>query len=551
MLNSAVAVWLIGATVTPQAAMWLSGGVNREAWFSFKVEAGQLLEGALRDDQGKSQGTLLVEVIKPLTTDAQGHWFSGSYVVASDSHMRWWMDSGEGKALRKKCAYHLCEENAMDCTATKKGASIHLEKFRLITQDEIEKTIPSWAFTRTCVGALNKFLKGKNLGRRPPEEKTGQLPWKEPGDEEEEEEEEPDTSSGERNLRDEIRKARDGLAQLEKRLESRKEKGKGRKESHTGKPKAVEKAGKEKAKSSKKKAKKKAKEAEEAAEAEVVSRKGKRKSEAASSSKPKKKREESSSDEEYESSEEDDEGEGLFGEAVTPIEGEKKKKKRKRDRGPFGGGEVVRYKGPEDTDSEADFQDALVGQKASNQLRLVQYAKKLPGRLASRLLLKMEQESARGLMRAEDDEAKALTPPAAVHYLLTVMLPTLQQRVNLRGQRELKTLCTALDYLGRHQPARAADLLAQRVKALEKASHDGHWTSAQFLELLPPEGAGLLERDEEVFMNREALLELKLRGMSKEKPKGDQKGNPPAKGGKKGKEAGKGKGSAKEKEKET
>ena len=74
--------------------------------------------------------------------------------------------------------------------------------------------------------------------------------------------------------------------------------------------------------------------------------------------------------------------------------------------------------------------------------------------------------------------------------------------------------------------------------ALEKASHDGHWTSARFLELLPPEGAGLLERDEEVFMSKEALLELKLKGWSKEKtPKGDPKGNPPAKGGKKGKEA--------------
>ena len=130
--------------------MWLSGGVNREAWFKFRLEAGQLLEGALRDDQGRAQGTLLVEVIKPLTTDQHGHWLHGAYVVASDPHMRWWMESGEGAKLRKKCSYHLCEENAVDCAETRRGASIHLEKFRLIIQDEVEKTIPAWAFDGLC-----------------------------------------------------------------------------------------------------------------------------------------------------------------------------------------------------------------------------------------------------------------------------------------------------------------------------------------------------------------------------------------------------------------
>ena len=111
----------------------------------------------------------------------------------------------------------------------------------------------------------------------------------------------------------------------------------------------------------------------------------------------------------------------------------------------------------------------------------------------------------------------------------------------------MKTLCTAIDMLAQKQPAHAADLLGQRVKALEKATQDGHWGSAQFLELLSPEQAGLLERDEQVFTTKEYLLDLKLKGLDKwqrpprENPKGDRE-----KGGKKGKKKGKGKGGNKD-----
>ena len=81
-----------------------------------------------------------------------------------------------------------------------------------------------------------------------------------------------------------------------------------------------------------------------------------------------------------------------------------------------------------------------------------------------------------------------------------------------------------------------AYLLGQRLKAIEKSCHDGHWQAVQFLELLGPDAGGLLERDEEVFMNREH------RGGK------DGKGSQ-EKGGRKGKERGKGKGGEREKEK--
>ena len=55
------------------------------------------------------------------------------------------------------------------------------------------------------------------------------------------------------------------------------------------------------------------------------------------------------------------------------------------DRGPFGGGELVKYRGRSDSESES-FQDVPADRKASNQLKLAGYAKKKPGRLASRML---------------------------------------------------------------------------------------------------------------------------------------------------------------------
>ena len=49
------------------------------------------------------------------------------------------------------------------------------------------------------------------------------------------------------------------------------------------------------------------------------------------------------------------------------------------------------------------------------------------------------------------------------------------------------------------------------MKALVKAGEGGHWNSAQFLELLSPEGSSLLERAEEVYTSREYLLDMKIK----------------------------------------
>ena len=54
-------------------------------------------------------------------------------------------------------------------------------------------------------------------------------------------------------------------------------------------------------------------------------------------------------------------------------------------------------------------------------------------------------------------------------------------------------------------------MAAQRLKAIERAVVDGNWSKAQFLELIGPEGTTLLDKAEEVFLNREAELDQRLR----------------------------------------
>lgn len=279
---------------------------------------------------------------------------------------------------------------------------------------------------------------------------------------------------------------------------------------------------------------------EEVSDEEGGKARRKKKKAVAGDSKPAKKsrRKEPSADDLSEDSEES-EVEELFGEKA----GEKDASGRgrsKKDQGPFGSGDAVEYRERSDDSSEEDarFRDApAVQRSASNQARLMRYAKKNPGRLASRMLMKMRTESARGIVGGS----------VATHYLLTMMLPQLGSGLNLRSQRELRTLCLAVDLLARLRPAQAADLLSQRIKAIEKAGVDGHWGSAQYLELMSPEQAGLLEREEEIFTNKEYLLEMKLRSMEnrgrdRDHPKGGKE-----KGGKKGRDRGKGKGNPTEK----
>lgn len=130
--------------------------------------------------------------------------------------------------------------------------------------------------------------------------------------------------------------------------------------------------------------------------------------------------------------------------------------------------------------------------------------------------------------------------PCAVTYLLTVLAPTLREKWNLRTQREMRVLSEILDQLATGRGSTAADIVAQRLKALEQSIQDGNaWRKAKFLELVAEENT-MTDRGEEQMMMKEAELEEKFRS----RPGSYWDDSRPSKG-KEGKGSGKQKGKSK------
>ena len=142
----------------------------------------------------------------------------------------------------------------------------------------------------------------------------------------------------------------------------------------------------------------------------------------------------------------------------------------------------------------------------SSQERLTAWATRYPGRLASRSLQKMED------LVGRDGEAARWgaddTPAAAKSYYWRVV--KVAQNPGLRNLREMHTICAALDHMALGRTKHAADVLAQRLKALEVAASEGCWDRAQFLELIPNESVTLTDKDEQHMMARESDLRARL-----------------------------------------
>ena len=208
---------------------------------------------------------------------------------------------------------------------------------------------------------------------------------------------------------------------------------------------------------------------------------------------------------------------------------------------------------PASDDSDSDesvFRLASSSKGRSSQARLIDWAARYPGRLAATALQKMENRVGR------DGEAAAweamATPASAKSYFLRVL--KLDPVHNRRNLREMYTVATALDHLalGRHR--QAADLLTQRLKALELASSSGNWERAQFLELLEQDTAPLVDNAEAMMVCKEADFLRKLNKSANSfnndwsKPNAGWKPNAEwstSKGKGKGKSKGKGKGKGK------
>lgn len=153
------------------------------------------------------------------------------------------------------------------------------------------------------------------------------------------------------------------------------------------------------------------------------------------------------------------------------------------DRGPFGIGRKVRYDGNlEDERSSGEDEDGQVfwagPSRKSQQLALMEYAEKYPGRFAARLLGKIKTLLSREEGPMYLNPGKNLTPSSATSYLLTILGPTHRDYLTIRTSRELRTVAKVLDLLVQGWYERAADICAQRFKALELSLTDQGWSRA-------------------------------------------------------------------------
>lgn len=492
------------------------------------VSAGEIIELQVYDDAGNTQGTILLGVRKVVSRAKAGVVIEAVFLAASDIYYHWWMNDSGDAPSKVDGLYHLCAAATKDCPPNPKHPEmVHGDRYRnLGTQVHGSKQVP-WLRDRTIyegfMFSLGKFEAlmggGPTEKKRAPKE-PAEAEWEDdryPSEEgasphetdEDEETEDEDMKARIKKLRAELKKAEDdaadkrrgkktsgsrralasGSAKDKKKKRAMDSAGTGR--HHRGKSDRDRTPEKSDEKKPKKKRRHRSRSKEHA-------RKGASPSKRARASHPV----------EPEGSEESSKQE-LF---KSKRGGEAKTKEADQDRGPFGGGAPVKFKG-DDSDSsssESSFRKASSTTAKSSQQRLLAYTNKHPGRLASRMLLKMEHATARGV-EGPAQSAGNRTPAVAMNHVLTILLPSLGQKAGLRSTRELKTLGAILDHLARGTPSKAADVVAQRIKAVERASHESHWGSAQFLELLPPENSMLLDKDEEMYVAKEYLLEQRLR----------------------------------------
>ena len=140
--------------------------------------------------------------------------------------------------------------------------------------------------------------------------------------------------------------------------------------------------------------------------------------------------------------------------------------------------------------------------------KLLQYHQRHPGKLARQMLELMEKE-----VRDESDIAerrskrKMPVVGKAFHRVLLRSHPYMGKR----NQQELLTLLTTLDHLAGGRWQKAADIIAQRVKALEKHMQDDPtFAQARFLELVDADSTSLVSPDECELMMRNRKREMAL-----------------------------------------
>ena len=529
-----------------------------------------ILEGKAYTDDGDPRGTVLVRVKRIYAPGALGRFFLGDYISASDKEYRAWTETKKGRVTTVDGSYHLCKTAPGECTATgQHSITAHLGQWRVWKEAELLAGQAPEGYNREAKGLITRYLKrGEEAAGKPAD--SG-LPWSRQGvlDLKKKRERSPDEKPGspkEKEPKDRDRAAKvTKITELEKKLKELKKELREEDE--------PEKAAKRKQPASAKdrgRSKKKVKTFDKGGlgtgdpnemgadwgSVEESSEKGSSDESMSetSSKRPKEKKRKRRTESESDQKEKKGRKDKKRGRHASPRKKKKRRNKRNkldRDKGPFGVGETSRLpkgkSGSEDSEGSSSTGSSQSFRKAPSgltlHLRLQRYAQRYPGRLATRLLEKMERATRfEGAINATGQKMKAVRP-CAVNYFLTILAPSLKDRWTARTQREMRVGAEILDCLAAGKGSQAADIQAQRLKALEQSVQDANsWKKAKFLELVA-EDTGMTDKGEEHMMSKELELEEKFKGKP-QAPSRWEEGHTAQKG-KDGKGSGKAKGRGK------
>lgn len=526
---------------------WVNASENAGFMAARKWRAGEIVEAVVYDNSQKEQGKTLWLVEQEGKHDRRGRYLEAKLIIAEDDHLDWWLKRGDGAKFHGNFYLHLCHKEMAKCKEVnpRRPKEFHTDKLRVLDKDDIRLRKAAWWQLSHTKAAFEKFRsevvsddEGKHTGRGLDDEfdfelSGEELPKDAPADPAEAEMSEDEKKKSRRKKETQLEK---DLKDLKKVAEKKDDKKK--------KPPEGEKRDK------------KVKEKEKEPEREVITEKKKRKAaedeageDGPAKSQPSRLwfgKKAGRDDGHGETAKEKKRARRSSSGSSTSSKKKKKKKDRKKrkkakkkDRGPYGIGQKVDFQSSAGSTSDSSSDESVfrggAPKERSQQLQLMEYAMINPGRLTSRLLLKMQTLLAKEGAPINQERPGNMTPATATAYLLTILIPTHRERLGVRLLREMRTIAGAVDEIARGHPEAAGDILSQRLKALELQLVDNSWQRAQFLELIPQEGAGLSERSEQAMASREQMQDLRMKGWNSDQW---NKGNPKG-GGDKGKGKGK------------
>ena len=528
----------------------------------------QYVEGRVLDEEGKDQGTIILKIKRIYAPGELGRFVLADLLSASDAYYRAWAESKVGKPSTEDGSYHFCRGDPSTCVAGKKeDLIVHVGKWRSWKEDELI-TSPPEGYDREAQAMLMRFFKKEGLVKgtgataAPPlsilKKPTGG-PKTKPGKPEDGHDK--GTHKRLTELETELQELRKDVEETGPEKERAAKKGRKREPGHDGGtprrkktfeggllPMKKDKGGGGPEDSSDEdgtedsgRSRDKMRESEGSVDWGGSSPASDEKDKGKKKSKEKKKARAGT-----DGSEEDKKGDKRKHKKPSKDEKTKKKKKKKkkgrrspdksgkrgkekleRDKGPFGMGETRRMikdddeeeseSGSETSGSSQSFRKAPSG--LTLHLRLQRYAMKHPGRLATRLLQRMEKVCRLGGASGLTGKKESVVRPCALAYFLTILTPSLKDRWTPRTQRELRIWVEVLDRLAESESGQAADIVAQRIKALEQSVQDNNtWKKAKYLELVESDETTLADRGEVNMMQKEVELEEKFRGKGQWRP---------------------------------